>query len=37
MPMDSYTWIHRSAKLSDADIKVLCDWTEAERKRLAAL
>ena len=35
MPLDSYTWIHRSAKLSDADIKILCDWTEAERKRLA--
>lgn len=37
MPIDSYTWIHRSAKLSDADIKVICDWTEAERKRLATL
>ena len=35
MPIDSYTWIHRSAKLSDADIKILCDWTEGERKRLA--
>ena len=37
MPIDSYTWIHRSAKLSADDIKILCDWTEAERKRLAAL
>lgn len=36
MPIDSYTWIHRSAKLSADDIKTLCDWTEAERKRLAA-
>jgi hypothetical protein len=36
MPMDSYTWIHRSAKLSDEDRKILCSWTEAERKRLAA-
>jgi hypothetical protein len=35
MPMDSYTWIHRSAKLSDEDRKILCSWTEAERKRLA--
>jgi hypothetical protein len=35
MPIDSYTWIHRSAKLSDADRKTLCVWTEAERKRLA--
>ncbi|MDQ3473227.1 MAG: heme-binding domain-containing protein [Acidobacteriota bacterium] len=34
MPIDTYTWIHRSARLSDADIKVLCDWTEAERARL---
>jgi len=37
MPIDSYTWIHRSAKLSDADIKAICDWTAAERKRLATL
>ena len=35
MPLDSYTWIHRSAKLSDADIKVICEWTEAEQARLA--
>ncbi|HET6669742.1 MAG TPA: heme-binding domain-containing protein [Pyrinomonadaceae bacterium] len=35
MPINSYTWIHHSAKLSDADRKTLCDWTEAERKRLA--
>lgn len=36
MPIDSYTWIHRGAKLSAEDIKTLCDWTEAERGRLAA-
>jgi hypothetical protein len=35
MPIDSYTWIHRSAKLSDADIKAICDWSESERARLA--
>ena len=35
MPIDSYAWIHRSAKLSDADIKTLCDWTKAEQARLA--
>ena len=35
MPIDTYTWIHRSAKLSDADIKILCDWTKAEQARLA--
>jgi Haem-binding domain len=27
MPMASYTWIHRSAVLSDADKKALCRWT----------
>jgi Haem-binding domain len=27
MPMASYTWIHRSAVLSDADKKTLCRWT----------
>lgn len=36
MPIDSYTWIHRSAKLSAEDIKTLCEWSEAERARLAA-
>ena len=37
MPLESYTWIHRGATLSDADIKAICDWTETERARLAAL
>jgi hypothetical protein len=27
MPIRSYTWIHRSAVLSDADKKLLCRWT----------
>ena len=36
MPIDSYTWIHRSAKLSAEDIKTLCEWTEAEQARLEA-
>ena len=31
MPLDSYTWIHRTAILSDEERKALCDWTEAER------
>jgi hypothetical protein len=26
MPLPSYTWIHWSAKLSDADRKLLCRW-----------
>lgn len=36
MPLPSYLWIHRSAKLSDDEIKTLCDWTESERARLGA-
>lgn len=27
MPIPSYTWVHRSAALSDADKKALCRWT----------
>ncbi len=34
MPIDSYTWIHRSAKLSAEDVKTLCDWANAERARM---
>lgn len=36
MPLDSYTLIHRRAKLSPADVKTLCDWTHTEQQRLAA-
>ena len=35
MPLPSYTRIHWSAKLSPEDIKVLCDWSGAERARIA--
>jgi hypothetical protein len=34
MPLDSYTWMHRAAVISQDDIKILCDWTTAERARL---
>lgn len=34
--MTSYTLIHREAKLSEADKKVLCDWSKQERARLLA-
>lgn len=37
MPLPSYLWIHWNAKLSDEDIKILCDWTDAEKARLANL
>lgn len=31
MPLPSYLWIHTGAKLSDEEIKILCDWTDAEK------
>lgn len=27
MPVASYLWMHRSARLSAADVEVLCNWT----------
>ena len=35
MPLPSYLWIHRGAKLSPADIETLCAWTAAARAALA--
>ena len=34
MPLSSYTLIHRSAKLSDQEINVLCDWALGEKDRI---
>jgi hypothetical protein len=34
MPLPSYLWIHMDAKMSDEDIKALCDWTEAESAKI---
>lgn len=36
MPLPSYLWIHWDAKLSDEEIKTICDWTKAEREKLKA-
>lgn len=36
MPLPSYLWIHRHAKLSDEEVKTLCDWTNQERQKLSA-
>ncbi len=30
MPHNQYLWIHWNAKLSDEQIKMLCDWTKSE-------
>jgi hypothetical protein len=35
MPLSSYLLLHRDAKLSQEDVRAICDWTEAERQRLA--
>ena len=35
MPLPSYLPMHPSARLSEQDKKVICDWTEAERQRLS--
>jgi Haem-binding domain len=35
MPLSSYLPMHPSARLSEPDKKILCDWTEQERSRLS--
>jgi len=35
MPLPSYLWIHQGAKLSDEQIRILCDWTKQETDKLA--
>ncbi len=36
MPLSSYTPLHPGSKLTAEDVKILCDWTDAERARLTA-
>jgi hypothetical protein len=36
MPIGIYTMIHRGARLSDADVNAVFQWTQAERARLIA-
>ena len=36
MPMESYLILHPDAKLSEGDVKMLCDWSSAESSRLAS-
>jgi heme-binding protein len=35
MPLSSYTPLHPGSKLSGDDVRLLCDWADAERARLA--
>jgi hypothetical protein len=34
MPLSTYTPLHPGSKPTPVDVKVLCDWTDAERARL---
>lgn len=34
MPMNSYTWIHKEAKLTDAQRQLLIEWFKAEKIKL---
>lgn len=34
MPYNQYLWIHRDAKLSESDVKLLCDWAGGEKSKL---
>jgi hypothetical protein len=34
MPLDSYLWIHKNAKLSDDQKKIISDWAMANRKEM---
>ena len=36
MPLSTYTPLHPGSKPTPADVKALCDWTDAERARLTA-
>ena len=36
MPLESYTWMHKNAKLSDVEKKDLIDWADGIRKNLEA-
>ena len=35
MPIESYTWIHKYAKLSNEEIALLKNWTDSARKELS--
>ncbi len=37
MPLNSYTLVHRAARLTPDDVKTLCDWANEEQQRSALL
>jgi len=36
MPLDSYTWTHSEASLTDAKIKLIVDWAKGVQSNYAA-
>ena len=36
MPLDSYTLVHRGARLTPSDVRALCRWAGEEQRRLAS-
>jgi len=36
MPLDSYTWIHKEAKLTDGQRKLLMDWVDSASAQITA-
>ncbi len=34
MPLSQYKWMRSKAKLTDADVKMICDWASGEEDRL---
>lgn len=34
MPPENYLWMHREARLSDADKRALCEWSQLEERRI---
>ena len=36
MPLDSYLWIHRDAKLSPAEVKLVADWANGLQSEIPA-
>ncbi len=34
MPHNQYLWLHREARLSAEDVKLLCDWADAEKAKM---
>ena len=37
MPLPKYKWMHPAARLTDAEVKMICDWASGEEDRLDQL